>query len=71
MSRFDLYGGVNCGGCRYYRKSTKCPVYRCDYADNIKRHNWMGPVYTQRPDDINWNKKCQWFKANKNLKENK
>jgi hypothetical protein len=66
MSRFELYGGINCGDCEYYRKSTRCPHMRCDHEDNFDRE-WLGMrIYKDRPHNINWDNKCKKFKEKNN-----
>ena len=59
MSRFECYGTKPCKTCRYYRKSNRCPAFRCDYPDNL-RSNWMGTVYMKTPDGRNIFNKCEW-----------
>jgi hypothetical protein len=61
MSRFDLYGGSKCEKCEYYRKSTRCPTYRCDLPENTYDGR-IGVVYMLNPDAKNWNHKCKNFK---------
>lgn len=61
MSRFDLYGGILCENCEYYRKSRLYPRMRCDHKDNT-HDGRLGTVYMRQPDDINWNHKCDKFK---------
>ena len=65
MSRFNTRGVIKCKDCKYYRKSVRCPKWRCDYPDNLGS-NWLGTTYMKRPDDINWQNKCKWFKEKEN-----
>jgi len=66
MSRFELYGDVKCEECAYYRKSDRCPVWRCDDSENLREGN-IGVVYMKRPDDINHTQRCDRFNKNNRM----
>ena len=63
MSRFELYGGVECRTCKYFVRGCDdpCETPRCTRTDNTYR-NWLGLMYKRRPDDINWDHKCKEYK---------
>lgn len=60
MSRFDLYGDKRCENCVYFRRSTRCPVNRCDHEHNLGS-NWLGVTYKRIPDAINMFNKCKYY----------
>jgi hypothetical protein len=65
MSRFELYGGINCTKCEWYGPECeqKVPVSRCFHPDNWRTDYIWGQIFFKRPDDINWNKRCQKYKS--------
>ena len=67
MSRFELYGSVECGGCKYYVRGIddSCETPRCKFPDNMYK-NWLGIAYKRRPDDLNWDYRCTNFKEKQN-----
>jgi hypothetical protein len=62
MSRFELYGKITCDSCEHYGQAILHDHMRCRHPDNIERYNFLGPVYTRRPEDINYTQKCEWYK---------
>ena len=62
MSRFDLYGGIKCSDCKYYRKSTLCDHWRCDHKNNNAGEFLGMRKYADHPHNINWNQRCKNFK---------
>jgi hypothetical protein len=71
MSRFELYGGTRCTDCDWYGPECeqRVPQARCFHPDNWTTNMLHGQLFFERPANINWNKKCKWFKANENHKE--
>lgn len=63
MSRFQLYGGNYCEKCsRYIRADDdSCQTARCTHETNMYK-NWLGVAYHDKPDYINWNLKCKYYK---------
>jgi hypothetical protein len=64
MSRFELYGGIRCNECEWYgpEPEQKVPCARCFHPSNWHTQHFMGQVFFNRPDAINWNHKCENFK---------
>jgi hypothetical protein len=62
MSRFQLYGGIDCHKCAYYGKARLNEHMRCRHPSNCASKNWLGPIYMERPEYLNWNKKCENYK---------
>ncbi len=55
---------ADCKQCEFYRKSDKCPVFRCDVPDNMYDGPY-GTCYLKAPASKNWNFKCKDYKEKK------
>ena len=66
MSRFELYGGNECRKCKYFVRAAddKWETPRCLLPTNMYQ-NWLGVAFKRRPDDINWDRKCDHWKEKK------
>ena len=59
MSRFELYGGNDCGNCVYFVRADndKWQTPRCTHESNMY-DNWLGVAFHKRPEAINMYKRC-------------
>ena len=61
MSRYDPFGNNRCAECVFFER--KAPHSRCYHIDNFKDgYHFLGPIFMKRPENMNYNQKCKWFK---------